>query len=682
MGLRSFRHAPPARQRGMATIFIVLLAGMALTVTAFGVMHAVRGTQEKQVAVHASTNAQAGAWAGVEILRQYFTQLDQTALGALVAGNDIAMQIGDRVLHASIVANQAPASGASEQRYTITANVRNQDDAARATSTLQVVFAVVPGGGGQNNNSGNPNDVINIYGDLNMSGGIDVKGGDNARFNVQGNVTLNSASVTGIKTLQATGDVSIGSAIKVEEVFANGNINLSGSASAVKASALGNIIINSGGTQGLLNANGDITINNGSVATANALGKLSASSGGSHGTFTAGKTMAISNGTTASANAVGNVTVSNFPTVRAITSQANVTCPSVNWNTFDSIRAAGSVSGCPVAPAKIIAPTPVTVTLISPLLPFTPPKVRVDANELKDSANYLFEFSSNLIRVTVNNVNGIANGRYRLGKIRVGFNDRFGYLCAELDGNGYCRDECATVVNGTCTGPGVANLRKITQGTFDGAQSIVFASGKWTLTGQTGDTTPAVVAPGVLWFAGDVELASGTFRNTILATGNIVTSGSHRTFAVNYAGYAQTCANTYYVGLYPTNFCDLTTQQLKSNSLGNIALLAGSYSGSSFSGGNISLGASSKIYGSLVAGNLLQTGGDTTVNGYITAARQGGGSNNWSGSTTIDLRNLPPGFDPEDVPVCSGGECQNSGDSSGSGSGQTGQAKLMWSRYL
>lgn len=681
MGFRR-RTSPPARQRGMATIFIVVLAGLALTVTAFGVMHAVRGTQEKQVAVHASTNAQAGAWTGVEILRQYFEQLDQSALAALVAGNTLDMRVGERSLSASIVSNQAPAPGASDQTYTITANVRNQDDAARATSTIQVVFAVLPGGGGQGNSREPWDDVINISGDLNMSGGIDVKGGDNAKFNVDGNVTLNSASITGIKTLQATGDISIGSAIQVEEVFGNGNLSLSGSAALLKGSALGNILVNSGGSQGVLNANGDITINNGSVATANALGRISASSGGTHGTFTAGKTIGISNGTTSSANAVGNVTISGFPTVRAITSQANVVCPGSSWNNFNSIRAGGSVSNCPNAPTKISAPTSVTVSLISPLLPFTPPKPHVDANELRDTVNYQFTMNNGQPLVTVNNVSGIANGSYRLGKIRVGFNDRWGYLCAALDGSGYCRDECATVVNGTCTGPGVANLRKITQGTFDGAQSITFSSGKWTLTGQSGDTTPAVVAPGALWFEGNVELASGTFRNSILATGNIVTSGSHRTFAVNYAGYAQTCANTYYTGLVPTNFCDSASGQLKSNSLGNIALLAGSYSGNSFSGGNINLGASSKIYGSVVAGNLLQTGGDTLVNGYITAAHQGGGSNNWTGSTTIDLRNLPDSFDPGAIPDMGGGSQPCQTDCEPSGEGQASQAKLLWSRYL
>ncbi|MCY1488007.1 hypothetical protein D9M68_216900 [compost metagenome] len=674
--------SPPARQRGMATILIVVLAGLALTVTALGVMHAVRGTQEKQVAVHASTHAQAGAWAGVEIFRHYLERLDATALGALLAGNDVVMQIGDRTLQATIVANQAPASGAIEPSYTVTANIRNQDDAARATSTIQAVFAVLPGGANQPSSREPWDDVVNIRGDLDMRGGIDVKGGDPAKLNVAGNANLNNASITGLKTLRATGDINIGSAIAVEELFANGNIVLGGSAAAIRASALGNIIINSGASQGALNANSDITISNGSVGTANALGAISASSGGSHGTFTAGKTIGINNGSTASANAVGNVTVGGFPTVRTIASQADVTCPGIGWNNFDSIRAGGQAFNCPDAPGRIVAPSAVSISLMTPLLPFTPPKPFVDAYELKDSANYVFEFRDNQIQVSVRNVTGIADGTYRLGKLRQGFNDRWGYLCAALDGNGYCLDACSSVTNGTCTGPGAADLRKITQGTFDGAQSITYANGRWRLEGQASDSAPAVVAPGALWFEGDVELASGKFRNSVLATGNIVTSGSHRTWAVNYAGHAEICASSYYVGLSPSNFCDPALQLLKANALGNVALLAGGFLGGTFGGGDISLGAASQIYGSVIAGNLLQTGGDTLVNGYITAAGQGGtGKNNWGGSTVIDLRNLPPGFDPGSIPDMGGNEtCQS--DCDPTGSGQVGQAKLMWSRYL
>ncbi|MNO43259.1 hypothetical protein D3C76_334760 [compost metagenome] len=664
---RSRFSAPPSRQRGMATILIVLLAGLALTATALGVMHAVRGAQQKHVAVHAATHAQAGAWAGVEILRQYFEQLDPAELNALEVNDEISIQVGNRELHAAIVELQAPAQGSSDKRYSVTANLRNQDDAARATSTIQAVFAVTPGGSGQPSPGEPWDNVIDISGNLDMRGNIDVKGGDRAHFNVDGNVKLNNAAITGIKTLRATGDIEIGSAIQIEELFSNGNISLSGAASVLKASALGNITINSGGgSQGVLNANGNIVISNGSVGTANALGLINASSGGSHGTLTAVRTITISNGTTASANAVGSITVNNWPTVRTLSSQADVQCPSANWNNFDSIAAGGQARNCPAAPAKIRAPTSVSIALMAPLQPFTPPKPHVDAYELKDSANYVFEYRNGQILVSVRNINGISDGSYRLGKSRTNSN-WWGYLCKELDGDGFC----------------LVPLRKVTRGTWDGDQNISYSNGKWKLTGDAGDNSPAVFAPGALWFQGDVELASGKFRNTILATGNISTSGNHRTWSVNYAGYAETCNSSYYNGLYPNDFCDRATQKLKSNSLGNVALLAGGYVGNTFSGGDIELGPSSKIYGSVVAGNWLQTGGSTLISGYITVARQGdsSGSNSWGGSTTIDLQNLPPSFDPGGIPDMDGNPpCQDNCEPDDTE--QPGQATLQWSRYL
>ncbi|CAD5108231.1 hypothetical protein [Zestomonas carbonaria] len=670
------------RQRGMATIMIVLLAGMALTVTSLGVMHAVRGSQEKQVAVHASTHAQAGAWAGVEIFRQYLEQLDDSALLTLAAGDSLAMRIGERALHAGIVDNLPPDAASGAQHYRVTANIRNQDEAARATTTIQAIFDVLPGGANQPSSREPWSDVINIRGDLDMRGNIDVKGDDGAKLNVAGNVDMSGGTVTGIKTLRATGDINIGSAIAVEELFANGNIMLGGSAAALKASALGNVIISSGADQGLINANGDITITNGSVATANALGAISASSGGSHGTLTAGETLSIGNGTTAEANAVGNITVSGFPTIRAINSQADVFCVGPAWSNFDSIRAGGGVFNCPDAADRISAQATVDILLIDTLLPFTQPKPNVDAYELRDAANYVFEFREGRIQVGVRNVNGIADGTYRIGKISQGFIDLWGYLCVAVDDNGYCRDECATLIDGNCTGTGVDNLRKFTQGTSDGAQSIVYSEDRWTLSGLPGDEDPAVVAPGALWFEGDVELASGRFLNSILATGDIVTSGDHRTWAVNYAGYAQVCANAYYGELYPGNFCDPARQNLKANALGNIALLAGGYSGSTFSGGDIDLGASTRIYGSVIAGDLLQTGGDTMVNGHVTAAGLGGSSSNWAGNTIIDLRDLPPGFDPGLIPEMTAGGQPCVTDCEPTGTNQTSQATLLWSRYL
>jgi len=658
-------------QRGIAGVLFVLLAGLGLSAAALGTLYAVRATQEREVSLHAATHAQAGAWAGVEVLRLYLQSIDSDTLAALTANQKLSIQLGELNLDATLVSNELR----SDETYRVTANIRNRDEAARAASVIQAVYSVTPGGSAQTDSSLPWPGVLNIYNDLNMSGGIEITGGESANFNVDGSVTMSSASVTGINSIKATGDISIGSGISVVTLYSNGNITLSGSANVTTASALGNISVSSGGSQGTLNANGNIVITNGSTSTANARGYITASSGGTHGTFTAGEYITLSNGTLGNANAVGNVTISSWPTLTNTRSEATVTCPSQWWTNYASILAGVSTSNCPTS--NVTAPASVSVTPIDELEEFTLERPHVDAWQLQDSANYGFRYEDGHIVVDVANVSTIETGSYRIGKIKVSYNDKWGYLCSDLDSSGYCATECATITSGSCAGTGLANLHKICQGTWDGAECIAYSKGTWTLNGTSGST---VVAPGVLWFEGDLALQSGYFRNSIIATGDIATSGSDKVAAINWSGYSLTCENSTFSGLYPTNFCDLDSDSLIANSIGNIALLAGGYVDDTFSGGEISLGASTEIFGSVVAGDTLLTSGSSTVHGYVTAAGQGGGtSNDWTGKLLIDLEDMPDTYTPDDTPSTDD-ECED--DCDGSETTTEASASVLWTRYL
>lgn len=84
----SCRRRPPcaanlSRQRGMAALLLVLLTGMSMSALTLGVMHYVRAAQDSNQAVHARTQAQINAWAGVEALRQYLQGKQTTDLAAL-----------------------------------------------------------------------------------------------------------------------------------------------------------------------------------------------------------------------------------------------------------------------------------------------------------------------------------------------------------------------------------------------------------------------------------------------------------------------------------------------------------------------------------------------------------------------------------------------------------------------
>ena len=78
-----FPTTSPGQQRGIATILVVVLVGLALTATSLGIMHSVRSTQEKHVAVHAATHAQLGVWTGVEAFRRYIGSISAADLQAL-----------------------------------------------------------------------------------------------------------------------------------------------------------------------------------------------------------------------------------------------------------------------------------------------------------------------------------------------------------------------------------------------------------------------------------------------------------------------------------------------------------------------------------------------------------------------------------------------------------------------
>jgi len=284
-----------------------------------------------------------------------------------------------------------------------------------------------------------------------------------------------------------------------------------------------------------------------------------------------------------------------------------------------------------------------------------------NAYDLQSVANYAFTVnSSGYIIVTVQNINGVANGAYYLGTYGSGNVD---YLCATLTSN-------STASAPVCQTPALSSGVKICEGYSAYNSCFSYSNGSWTITGT-------------------LTVGSGTYYDTFIATGNIATSGQNVTYALNYAGYSGTvagvayaptgiCTNSYFPNLYPTQFCNTSTQTYTANAdggVGNFAFMAGSWTGtytglSSYVGGNISLGASSVIHGNVKAGNEFTSGGSTTVSGAITALAQGVAvENSMGGSTTINLSNLPPTFTVTD------------GSSTG-GTGTPNAIKIQWVRYL
>lgn len=602
-------------QRGISSVLFMLLTGLSLGAMVFGAIYYVRGLQSQSVTVHAATQAQLKAWSGVEALRQHLYQLGAVEAAKLTPNQAVTFA-GLSGVSASVVdvlANDsANCGGGTRVGFNITGS------SGGANALLAASFCAKGNGGTPG--SGGPSPAVNIKGNLDLGGDLNVLGDDKTRVVVDGKVS-GSGSLSGISNLYATGDITLGGSTNFDVLFSEGSINLSGSGIYSAVQAMKNVALSGGVAVGSMTANGTVTIASNSVTEMNAIGNVSLGDGAKLGSLkTRGNVVASNSAISGNAAVAGNYEEKNNGSVASGNYGGSLSTPV--WNSqVKMTRVAGlSVDITPLTASTVSAP-------------------KFDAYAYKSLANYMFERSGNDTKVTVNNVSGITNGSYFL----VGSGATQDYLCT---GSSYSAATCKA---------------KICAGYSDYNSCFSYSGNKWTIAGVT-------MAPGLMWFKGDLETGSGTYYNSWIASGNISTSGSNITYAVNYAGYANVCANTHFPSLAPGNFCSAASKALLPVAAGNIAFGAGGLVGNVYSGGKVDLSASNDVYGSVLAGDILLTGGSTVVHGYVSAGRQGNsaGNSTLGASTKIDLRNLPSGFNPGET---------------GATSGAPMSATLLWSRY-
>ena len=240
-------------QKGIATILTVMLVGIVLSVTILGTAYYIRAKQHAEVANHAVTNAQSGAWIGVELLRKYFESLNKNQIDSLQIGN---AAIGLSGITASIDSITPPTN--STDPYQIIATIKNVSATSKAASSIRVLYNIVPStssSGGSGGGTGTTS-AMDIYSDLDLSGGIKFSknGTEKVGINVYGNFSTGGVGLTGIDTLSTTGNVTVTSSAYIKNIYTNGNVTLEGSARADLISAKGWIYTKSGGTQGDLYA--------------------------------------------------------------------------------------------------------------------------------------------------------------------------------------------------------------------------------------------------------------------------------------------------------------------------------------------------------------------------------------------------------------------------------------------
>lgn len=692
----------PLYERGAATILTILLIGMGLISVSLGAMHVVRSTQERQLAAHAQVNAQAGVWAAVEAVRVNLQSLTKDQLTTLaypqtwtITGSDSLTQ------QANITDVDPPISPAVD--FKITAVITARDTAAKASSSVEVVYSVEPGiVGGPLTLSG----VLDFYNDLKTTGGItlNAEGNQGLDFNVDGNFTATSAGIsgTGFRHINVTGDILLDSQVSAA-VLRGRNVTLRQSARAARVEAWGipEGDVGSKGKEGDGKKEStccgnitfdswpkvnDVDVDVATVAKANGNVK---STTGKVPTIQARRDVTIGGLGTGSVEALGNITLSwpesigNVLAGGNLTIQANnkstgtkvgfgkVTCPGGNSNNKHVIKAslaANLDSNCNgTIDSSIVPPTITPVEEVKLLRPV------VDAWALKASANYAIEYAANgTLSVKVNNVNGITNGDYFLGH----YGAEQWYICSSVDTNHQCTSGEKSTATPFCINSDentVCFSPDTTRKTLD----------------IKADSKPAGLLPGVIWFNGTLKLAGGPFFNTFVATEDIVTYGKFKVYSVNYGSDYEIDGNSNAIcknqtpekiaafnGRYPTNFCSASLDFI-AHPLGNIGLFAGGYSQSNpntYVGGKIILDNDTKVYGTVVAGNILETRGASHIYGYVSAAglqEVADQKNEMVAELKIDLTKRPANYTPDKIP-----NTNNNG-----GVSSPAKAVVLWSRY-
>ncbi|MDA8375878.1 MAG: hypothetical protein M0Z50_02150 [Planctomycetia bacterium] len=665
-------------ESGAALLVVVLVSALLMLLIAESVAMMGRTSVQSASDVGQSNEARAAALAGVSAMTQYAQNIHSTAdtassndsnceqdmlgLGPLLCGLDtnlpggqvaipnggnggvaVEMPVGttatatisnaspyvDARVRAVVTANTfSPASGATPSKPGII-SILSEGQSGSASATVAAVLGAVAATPSATSSSSVINNAININGNSTFSGDVNVVGGD-APQNLSDNGSVSTGgSFNGFNSIYSVDSLTIsGSSTNPNEsIFSDQSITLSGSGQYASVKALGNVSTSGGVNSAYIQANGSVSISSGGATTVLS-GTGTAGSGGvtmtghaNVGSVTTTGNVSQDSGTVTSLHTDGNYSASSWPTVGS-------------GIVGGSISGSGNFQGLVSQPGYQVSITPLTQVTVS--------QPTINVYPLAQDANFAFypptstESANGVVAdVVVDHVNGFTSGAtYYLYNETVGGSPYYGYLCTADTG-----------YNGNCT--------NIAQGFSAYNAEITYSNGTWTLDGIS-------VAPGVLFFSGNLSVGSGTYNDSLLATGDeTLSSASPAVQAPNYAGPDLACSykNVNGAYVYPTNFC--TTGPYSgagaysgyvAASIGNIALYTGGTDASgTFTGGNLSLGASNNIGGDIIAANTINTGGSTTINGYLLVGGENPGSgtgNSFGDSTTIGLSNLPATFTP------------------------------------
>lgn len=238
-----------SQQKGIATIFTLLLVGMSLTAAVMGAAYYIQGRQAQSLSMHAQTQAQLNAWTAAQLLQAYWDELAESdrldAFMELPTNPPIPLQITGQGL-AGLV--DAQITHIDTQARLVTAKITGSTAAstrAQASAILEVVYQMAASAQ-QQCKAGEPFASVLIKGNLAITGGE--SGFESATglldILVDGDMTIKNASQAGVSAC-AKGNIEInGGGVKPNaKIYSqNGSILLSSMTAPVNADVWGNTV--------------------------------------------------------------------------------------------------------------------------------------------------------------------------------------------------------------------------------------------------------------------------------------------------------------------------------------------------------------------------------------------------------------------------------------------------------
>jgi hypothetical protein len=668
-------HHRAPHQSGFAALLMVLVVGLATATLVLTRVNHVRSGQEVAAMLKTSATAHARAWKATDALRIALGEAESTYVAGLTPGMVLSISMDDWSSYritATVVSNEL-VDGTQELTMRVAAADGTEAAKTRHTAAVLVTFQVRPNPCEVTRTCPRPSvqGTLVIRGDLDASNAaIRFLGGESPSIYVDGNVNLGGATYN-LSDLCATGDVTVGGPSLIETVCTDKSLLVKDSASIGSARAVGAISMQSSATVRSAISNGEVSVSNGTIEHLQSTGDVSVSEQGRVAILrSAGKLSWTSNASADSVETNGDIEAYGGDSERTtLTSRGKVTLQGSVKNllahgavalvprgyamgVLGMLRSNGDFSYVPRQSTVVQGEVggAITPPLLAPLVPpvnvgpigthpvrlplVTVPAMqsmlyetfKIDVNYLREDANYVFttEDDGKMV-VYVKDVNGIAPGKYYLG---VHPQDS-GVLLGAVR---FCSQTTMQSVGANmvpvCTLPAQANaaIAFCVPG-VPGQACIAYtpADRTWTM-GR------ANMPIGAYWFDGNLLLQQSSYVGAFMATGDIRATGFVFISAINTVSSARACSGV----LLATNFCDPADRALRTPALalGNAALVAGSYDGTVFSGGNIYLEDSQEVAGNVLAGNQVfinpnAAGGSdlvVTIHGRMVVSGQRGGA--------------------------------------------------------